>query len=68
MARGQVEHVEHVGRVGHMGMLGTPFSRLFVMACKVCFENFYEKVSETLVGNNVFNSYDHLCDFLFFDF
>ena len=40
----------------------------FVMTCKVCFEKFYENVSETLIGDDVFNGYDYLRNFLFFDF
>ena len=37
------------------------------MARKACFENFYEKVCETLIADNGGKSYDCLCD-LDFDF
>ena len=37
------------------------------MTRKACFENIYEKVSETLIQDNVAGSYNCQCD-LFFDF
>ena len=40
----------------------------FGMIRKVCFENFYEKVSEASVGDIIVKGYDYLCTLLFFDF
>ena len=39
---------------------------LFVTAHKACLENFYEKVSESLIGDNVGKGYDCLCDLFFY--
>ena len=35
------------------------------MPSKVCFKSFYEKVSETLIGNNVGKVYDYFCETVF---
>ena len=39
---------------------------LFVTAHKACLENFYEKVSETWIGDNVGKGCDCLCDLFFY--
>ena len=36
----------------------------FVIACKACHENLYEKVSETLVRDNIGMGFDCLWDLL----